>query len=430
MRKIYVLDTSVLVHDPHSFKTFFDSEVVLPITVLDELDKLKKFPNEAGRNARMANRLIYEISNLGDISTGILLDNNVFFKIDVGVYNSDHGDALYGDTRIVACAKAINEQNPDARTTLLSNDISLCIRAKSLGIFAEFYNENKASASELFDGIKVIDNIDAAANLLNAGKISPDEYGINLLPQEFATFIDDEGVEVACGRKVSEHCIKLVRKIYPWGISPRNKEQILAIDLISDPNLSLVTLVGSAGTGKSLVALAASLEMVLNKKVYDKLVIYRPIQPVGQDIGYIPGTKEEKLAPWFQAIIDSFELLFQNSNGEKWRNTLDMYVKKERIQMEAMVYIRGRSISNAIMLIDEAQNISKEDMKTILTRAGENTKIILTGDISQIDNRDLDAMDNGLTYAIEKFKSSNIAGHITFIKGERSALATEASIIL
>jgi PhoH-like ATPase len=197
-----------------------------------------------------------------------------------------------------------------------------------------------------------------------------------------------------------------------------------------DRNIDLITLIGKAGTGKSLIVLATALELVLNKKEYDKFIIYRPIQPVGNDIGYLPGTMEEKLAPWFTAIMDNFEMLFATKNGGDWKRNLEMYQKNGRIEMEAITYIRGRSIPNAIILVDECQNLTKEDVKTILTRAGEGTKIILTGDIEQIDNSLLDATSNGLTHVIEKFKDSELAGHVTFTQGERSKLATKAAEIL
>ena len=196
-----------------------------------------------------------------------------------------------------------------------------------------------------------------------------------------------------------------------------------------DPTVDLVTLIGKAGTGKSLVVLASALELVLSKKAYDKFVIYRPIQPVGNDIGFLPGTMEEKLGPWFHAIMDNLEFLLGQKNRE-WKKDLDMWQKKGLIEMEAITYIRGRSIPNAIILVDECQNLTKDEVKTILTRAGENTKIILTGDIEQIDNSILDATNNGLTYIIEKFKNSELAGHITLTQGERSRLASKAAEIL
>ena len=221
--------------------------------------------------------------------------------------------------------------------------------------------------------------------------------------------------------KSSHNKIKAIRKTYPWNITSRNAEQSFLIDLIMDNGIDLVTAIGQAGTGKSLLSLATALELVMNKRQFEKLIIYRPIQPVGNDIGYLPGTKEEKLAPWFQAIMDNFEFLLnnKNNNNNEWKRDLEMFQKKGKIEMEAITYIRGRSIPNAIILVDEAQNLNTNEVKTILTRAGEGTKIILTGDIEQIDSHDLDAMDNGLTYIIEKFKNSDLAGHITLTKGER-----------
>jgi PhoH-like ATPase len=247
---------------------------------------------------------------------------------------------------------------------------------------------------------------------------------------ECVLFESPNGDGISMGRKVSNNKLKLIRKIYPWGVSSRNKEQSFAMDLIMDKGIDLVTLVGKAGTGKSLILLATAIELVISRKEYDKFIIYRPIQSVGNDIGYLPGTMEEKLAPWFQAIMDNFELLFGNKVGADWKRDLEMFQKKGKIEMEAITYIRGRSIPNAIILVDECQNLSKEDVKTILTRAGEGTKIILTGDIEQIDNSSLDATNNGLIHVIEKFKDSEMAGHITFTQGERSRLASKAAEIL
>lgn len=427
--KKYILDTSAIVNDPLFFKSYENCELILPIAVLDELDKLKKQFGEAGKNARVAIRLLDEISDKGDISVGVLLENGVTLTVDI----QDHpkmGDSLYGDTHIIACANHYNKEFPEDDVTLVSNDINLRIRAKALSIVAESYQKDRTDVSELFSGLKKIVDPEAAADLLQDGIIDPAGYNLKLDPNECVLFLDDDGTELALGRKTNSNTLRLVKPMYPWSLSPRNKEQTLAIDMISDARIPLITLIGKAGCGKTLIALAASLELVLNKKQYDKFIIYRPIQPMGNDLGYMPGEMSEKLAPWFSAINDNFEVLFSASHGDKWRTSFEAVKKKDRIQMEALTYIRGRSIPNAIMLIDESQNISKEEMKTILTRVGEGTKIILTGDIEQIDNKDLDPMNNGLSYIIEKFKDSPLAGHITFTQGERSALATKAAAIL
>jgi len=434
MRKTYILDTSVLIDDPSAYKHFVDSDVIIPIVVVNELDKKKTFVGESGRNARVCCRLLDQISNIGDISTGVLLDDNILLKVDSTYYDLEQfkgfGDPSYADTRILVSAYIAHLQDPEHNVTLVSNDINLRIKAKARGIDAESHEGPKCSLSDLYAGNQVILDEDAGLDLQKKGFIDPELYGITLNPNECAFFKDSTGGGIALARKVEKNKLKLIKKNYPWNLASRNKEQSFAIDMIMDKSIDLVTLIGRAGTGKSLVALAAALELVINRKEYEKFIIYRPIQPVGSDIGFLPGTMEEKLAPWFQAIMDNFETLFQTKNGGDWRRELEMYQKKGRIEMEAITYVRGRSIPNAIILLDECQNLTKEDVKTVLTRAGEGTKIILTGDIEQIDNSVLDVTSNGLTYVIEKFKGSDLAGHITFTQGERSKLATLASEIL
>lgn len=436
MRTTYVLDTSSLIYDPCAWKTFVDSDVIIPIAVLNELDKLKKQSNDVGRNARVCIRLLDEISDKLDITMGVQVENDVLVKIDASYYDlsgpeyAGFGDPEYGDTQILACALANWKAHPEHDVILVSNDINLRVKAKSRNVDAIPHEGEKYALTDLYSGIQVFKSEAAGIDLVKNGFIDPREYGLFLLPNECVLLEGADGDSMALGRKVGPDRVKLIRKTYPWNISSRNKEQSFAIDLIMDRKVDLVTLIGRAGTGKSLIVLATALELVISKKEYDKLIIYRPIQPVGNDIGYLPGTMEEKLAPWFQAIMDNFELLFTNKVGGDWKRDLEMFQKKGRIEMEAITYIRGRSIPNAIILIDECQNLTKDDVKTILTRAGEGSKIILTGDIEQIDNSALDATNNGLTHVIEKFKDSDLAGHITFTQGERSRLASKAAEIL
>jgi PhoH-like ATPase len=443
MKKNYIFDTSTLIYDPSAWEQFSDCDIIIPIAVLNELDKLKKQAGEAGRNARVCIRLLDQISDTMDITTGVVLNNDTMLKIDATYNNMNDpafngfGDPEYGDSQILACLYSNWLAHPDRDVTLVSNDINLRIKAKARGIDAIAHDGDKNSLSDLYSGVRVITNEDAGLQLQKDGFIDPNNFGLtDLNPNECVLFervdeFDNQAKHgVAMGRKVASDKIKLLKKVFPWNISSRNKEQAFAMDLIMDKNVDLVTLIGRAGTGKSLIVLATALELVVSKREYDKLIIYRPIQPVGNDIGFLPGTIEEKLAPWFQAIMDNFEFLFGNKIGSDWKRDLEMFQKKGRIEMEAITYIRGRSIPNAIILIDEAQNLSKEEIKTILTRAGENTKVILTGDIEQIDNSSLDATSNGLTHVIEKFKNSDLAGHITFTVGERSRLASEAADIL
>jgi PhoH-like ATPase len=433
MRKTYVFDTSALIDDPNAWKQYPHCDLVIPMTVLEELDDLKKQAGQTGRNARVSIRFLDKLSDSGDINTGILLENDSLIRIDanyIDITDGRYGAPDYGDSKIIACLVATNEAHPEKDVTLVSNDFALRTKAKARSIDAVSHSVSGGTFDDLYSGVQIVEDEEIGMELQRNSTIDPRCFGLKLNPNECVLFQDQFGEGICLGRKVAPDKLKLVRKQYPWQIQAKNKEQSFAMDLITDKSVDLVTLIGKAGTGKSLIVLACALELVISKKEYDKFIIYRPIQSVGNDIGYLPGTMEEKLAPWFQAIMDNFELLFTNKVGGDWKRDLEMFQKKGRIEMEAMTYIRGRSIPNAIILVDECQNITKEDVKTILTRAGENTKIILTGDIEQIDNSGLDATNNGLTHVIEKFKDCDFAGHITFTQGERSKLATKAAEIL
>jgi PhoH-like ATPase len=428
MSKLYVFDTSILVFDPQAFDNHADCAVVVPIAVLDELDNLKKRPGEVGRNARVAIRYLDRLGQLGDLSVGVLTEKNTLVSVDVADYPLKGSNPLYGDNRIISCAYALSQSNPlNQEVVLISNDAGLRVRAKALGIEAESLETKERSVADLYSGILNIEDKKLGNKLRDKGILDIGVVEKETSPNQCFVFSDKEQV-ICLGRRVGDR-IKLVEKNYPWKLKARNQEQELAIDLMLDPNLSMVSLVGSAGSGKSLISLAVGLEMVLNRGMYQKLIIYRPIQVAGNEIGYIPGTIEEKIAPHFAAIMDSFEVLFSmsNTNTDKWKNSLEMYRRKERIQLEAITYIRGRSIPNALIILDEGQNLGQIDIKTVLTRLGEGSKIIITGDLEQIDAPHLDATNNGLIYAIERLKHSPMVGHITLTKGERSPLATEAA---
>ena len=436
MRKTFVIDTSVLVHDPNSFKSFFGNDVVIPINVLDELDKLKNFPNEAGKNARVCIRTLDTLCKKGAIHKGIKIENNILLKIDTTKTPDRFGTSTYVDNKILSCAYSIREKNNKKKiptaTVLVSKDINLRIRARAFDIQAEDYEKDRLPVSDLYCGMQTLESLELGSNLSAKGHLDCGCYDElqSLMPNECVSFVDaDSKSGLALGRRVGDK-VQLIRSRRPWGLETRNKEQAFAVDMLCDPKIPLVTLIGKAGTGKSIVALAAALEMVGEKKEYHKLIVYRPIQPVGKDIGYLPGSMEEKLSPWMQPIYDNLEVLFTSRSGANWQKSLDYMLDRNMIEMEAITYIRGRSIPNAFILIDEAQNLSKEEVKTILTRAGTGTKIVLTGDIEQIDNSYLDATNNGLSYVVEKFKPFDLAGHITFSKGERSILASKASEIL
>lgn len=432
MRQLYILDTSALINDPNLFKSFPDSDIVIPIAVLHELDNLKKQANEAGKNARISIKLLDELTQNADVTKFIPLDNNIRLKIDTSYSDSNLsiGPVQYGDTQILICAQKYVSENP----TLVSNDINLRVKAKAFGLKAIGHEKFNTSISDIYSGIKEVQSESLGMELNNKNVIDYNDlsfksyldYDLELNPNECVVFKRNNDV-ISLGRRAGNK-IKLIRKSFPWGLTPRNTEQILALDLLQDENIDLLTLIGKAGTGKSLCVLAAALDLVLNKKKYDKLVIYRPIQPVGNDIGFLPGDMSEKLGPWFQAVMDNLEFLL--SKNSEWKKDLELYQKKGRIEMEAITYVRGRSLPNTIIFLDEAQNLSKEEIKTLLTRAGENSKVVITGDIEQIDNKDLDATNNGLTHIVEAFKESDITGHVTLTRGERSKLATLAAKIL
>jgi PhoH-like ATPase len=430
---IYILDTSALIFDPTAYYQFPGHQVIVPVAVLSELDDLKKEPGEAGKNARVCIRFLDEVSASGDISAGILLDG-ITLRIDTTYYNPDacmgFGNPNYGDTQILACAHKHWSADPNHDIILVSNDINLRIKAKARGISAVALDQKKFSLNELYAGVQIVENESAGLELQERGSFDPKEYELSLLPNECILFRNEVGDGIAMGRLVAPDKLRLVKKNYPWGLSARNAEQTFAIDLIMDRKIDLVTVVGRAGSGKSICILAAALEATITRRDYDKLVIYRPIQSVGNEIGFLPGELAEKLAPYYQAIMDNFEILFSTKNGGDWKRDFEMFQRKGKIELAPMPYIRGRSISNALILIDEAQNLTREEIKTILTRAGEGSKIIMNGDLEQIDRNVLDTTSNGLVYAVEKFKHSELAGHITFVRGERSRLATLAANIL
>lgn len=431
-KKIFVIDTSIFAYDPVFYKNYVGSTILIPITVLEELDKIKKYANEAGKNARVATKNLDIISNKGNINKGVKTDG-VLIKIDVSNYGAIGSDPTYGDAKILACAIKTKKQFPKCQIILMSKDINLRVRAKALNISAEDYEKETITPNDLYTGFREIKNEDAGLALFDAGAINALDYEETklLYPNECVLFLDKHGKGIAPGRRVKDQ-IRLIKDRTPWGLELRNKEQLFATDLLLDPNVPFITLVGLAGSGKSLIAVANALEMVINKRFYDTFSIYRPIQPMGNDIGYTPGTIQEKLEPWFAPIDDAFSLLLSDGSRKKeaWKMQLHQYMSNGTIQKEALTYIRGRSLHNSFILGDEIQNLSPEEVKTILTRVGNNTKIVFTGDLAQIDNPKLDAINNGLTYVIEKFKTSDLAGHITFQKGERSALATKAAEIL
>lgn len=435
MKKTFCLDTNVFLYDPRAIFSFEDNDIVIPLVVLEEIDRQKnrRF-DDAGRNARTTNRILDDLRKEGDLTKGVMLPGGGLIRIVKSRYNANKMPAELDpdvtDNFIISTVLDLADE-VKGPVMLITKDISMRIKCDMLGVPCDDYLKHRvAGRTELvYGGLQVVTTTQGCVDMFfNERGIELKDLGqtIDLQPNEFVV-LKNGGSSSGLARFQDGVLHPIVKYKDIWGLKPRNKEQQFALDILMDTNISLVSLLGPAGTGKTLLAIAAGIKQVFEDSAYKKLIITRPIQPLGRDIGYLPGTKEEKMAPWVQPVVDNLEHLFGCS---KKGDNLDMYFEKGLIEVEAITYIRGRSIPNSFIVIDEAQNLSVHELKTIITRVGEGTKIVLTGDIEQIDNDLIDAVSNGLTYAVEKFKTHDIAGHITMIKGERSSLATLAAEIM
>jgi PhoH-like ATPase len=436
MQKNYVLDTNVLLHDPRAIFNFEDNNVFIPIYVLEEIDNFKKELSERGRNAREVARQLDAFRDKGQsLSEGVPLPSGG--RLAVGLTTQKLPDALKAsqviDNLIIGVALEVRDRDRGKPTILVTKDVNLRIRADALGLKAEEYTSESIDVEELYSGngeIEVsgtdVDKFYADGSLALEHPVHANQY---LLIKD-----RENSSHTALGRyDGTSKKVQPVRKLREgvWGIRPRNKEQHFALDLLLNDDIKLVTLVGKAGTGKTLLAIAAGLQKCVEEGIYQKLLVSRPIFPLGKDIGFLPGDIEEKLNPWMQPIYDNLELLLGFSKAEKKEGRSHQeLIDLGYIEIEPLTYIRGRSIPNQFMIVDEAQNLTPHEVKTIITRVGENTKIILTGDPYQIDNPYVDASNNGLTTVVERFKGEALAGHVSLSKGERSALAELAANVL
>jgi PhoH-like ATPase len=440
MNKIFVLDTNVLLHDPNSIFAFRDNDVVIPIVVIEELDKFKKQVDEIGRNARQASRHLDNLRLKNKLSTGVTMDNGGTLRVELNHANIDPCPMpkdlflSLADNRILMVALCLERENTGKSVVLVTKDTNLRIKADALGLKAEDYETDTVDISELYAGW---DELDAAPDAVNAffesGELAAGENGY--YPNQFVLVKDSANPNHTALARYSEKKKSLVTLGVPrqgvWGITARNKEQSYALDLLMNDDIQLVTLVGQAGTGKTLLAVAAGLEKTVEERVYQRLVVSRPVYPLGRDLGFLPGDVEEKLKPWMQPIFDNLEFLLGPPEG-KGHKQKDFHglVDLGMLELEPLTYIRGRSMPNRYLIVDEAQNLTPHEIKTIITRAGEGTKVVLTGDPYQIDNPYIDSSSNGLTYVAERFKNEEISGHITLTKGERSRLAELAAELL
>ena len=440
-KKNYVLDTSVYLTDADSLYNFGNNDIFIPLKVLEEIDKHKKRQDSVGINARKTIRTLDEMRAKGNLQKGVRLEKGkgivkvISYEVLKDVIFPPDLDMSIPDHMIIATAMAIREEST-RKTVVVSRDINMRVICDSIGLLAEDYTTEKVvtSSDELYSGLAVHLVDDQVIERFYDGDdiyIEEDEVKQEWHPNQYILMVSNANEKKTCLGRFYTHfqpIKKVIHSTIPdWKISSRNKEQAFAIDLLMDPAVKVISLVGRAGSGKTLCAIAAGLQQTigLRENHYDRMIVSRPVQPLGKDIGFLPGTMEEKMLPWLMPIQDNLQFLV---GGDK--KTLQMYMEKGKIEIEALTYIRGRSIANAFIIIDEAQNLTAHEIKTIMTRVGEGTKIVLTGDIEQIDNVYVNETSNGLAHAVEKFKFYPLAGHVTFTKGERSEVATLASKIL
>lgn len=436
MKKQFVLDTNVLLHDPRAIFSFEDNDIIIPLYCIEEVDSFKKEQSERGRNARQVCRYLDQLRDEGTLSEGVKLDGGGILKVTYsdkklpGGLGSDHDM----DSKILACALDARDHTKDLKTIFITMDTNLRIRADAVGVATETYEHDRVEVSELYSGVSEVDvpkeDVD---RFYSQGYLELNDPYFS--PNEFIHLKDRENPSHAALGKVRLDQSRIVPIHKPkdgvWGVRSRNKEQSFALELLLNDDIKIVTLVGKAGTGKTLLALAAGLQKVTDESIYSRLLVSRPVFPLGRDIGFLPGNVEEKLSPWMQPIYDNVEFLMglsqkEKKGGRSYHELIDMGV----MQIEPLTYIRGRSIPQQYMIVDEAQNLTPHEIKTIITRAGQDTKIVLTGDPYQIDNPYVDSTNNGLVHVVNRFRSEKIAGHMTLTKGERSELAELASNLL
>ncbi|WNS77033.1 PhoH family protein [Bacillus sp. DTU_2020_1000418_1_SI_GHA_SEK_038] len=442
MSKIYVLDTNVLLQDPHSIFSFEENEVVIPAVVLEEVDSKKRYMDEIGRNARHVSRLIDSFRGTGKLHERIPLENGGSLRIELNHRSFQQLQDIFiektNDNRILAVAKNLSleeEAKEDGKTVIIvSKDALVRVKADAIGLISEDYLSDRVIENDhVYTGfLEVYIAKDTLNRFYEKGELHISEVvTFPVFPNQFLVMKDALGSSSSALGIVDKTRKKIKKLIFDydhiWGIKPRNVQQTIAMELLLRKDLPLVTLTGKAGTGKTLIALASGLMQTEDYGYYKKLLVARPIVPVGKDLGFLPGEKEEKLRPWMQPIFDNLEYLF---NVKKPGELDAILAGMGSIEVEALTYIRGRSIPDQYIIIDEAQNLTKHEVKTILTRVGEGSKIVLMGDPEQIDHPYLDAYNNGLTYVVERFKDQTIAGHVKLIKGERSGLAQLAADLL
>jgi PhoH-like ATPase len=447
MKKNYVLDTNVLIYDPQAINKFEDNDVIIPIFVIEEVDQFKREGTERGRNARTVCRLLDELrARGGKLAEGVPLDGGGSLRVAVPQRRPELNSALdktAQDQAILQTAIDVMEHDTSRPTIFVTMDTNLRIRADALGVATENYENQRVNMEQLDHGVVEVDlDPQEVDRFFHDGQLTvPAEY--KLAANACVLLRDRKSPShTALGRYHADKQLVLPLRVPAagvMGLRPKNKEQTFAFELLLDNSIRLVTVLGKAGTGKTLLALAAGLKRTVDDEVYTRLLVSRPVIPLGRDVGYLPGDIEEKLNPWMQPIFDNLELLYQSGSkestkkGDAKRDGSRSFVElldRGQLQIEPLTYIRGRSLPHQFLIVDEAQNLTPHEVKTIITRCGEGTKIVLTGDPFQIDNPYVDSTTNGLSVAAHRFKGQPLAGHVVLSKGERSELAEIAANLL
>jgi PhoH-like ATPase len=436
MKKNYVLDTNVLLHDPYAIFKFEDNDLILPIYVLEEIDQFKRENTERGRNARTVSRLLdAQREKGGSLSSGVKIGEGGTLRVHVPAHRPVLSIALNpnsGDHAILQTAIELRDATPDRPTIFVTMDVNLRIRSDALGLHTEAYENQAVDVDHLDPGVLELSVTQAELDaFFDSGAVS--RPNANGLYANVAILLRDDSPRqrTGLGRYHAERgeirALRVPREGLA-GIRPRNKEQSFALDLLLDDSIRLVTMLGKAGTGKTLLALAAGLKRTLDDGVYSRLLVSRPVMPLGRDLGYLPGAVEEKLNPWMQPIFDNLEFLLV-AGGSKRRGGRGFHelIDGGQLQVEPLTYIRGRSLPGQYVIVDEAQNLTPHEVKTVITRCGEGTKIVLTGDPFQIDNPYVDSATNGLSVAVDRLRGEPMVGHMLLSKGERSELANLAA---
>jgi PhoH-like ATPase len=437
MRKNFILDTNVLLYDPRSLEQFGDNNVIVPIEVVEELDGFKRDASELGRNSRTVTMMLDDLSRSGKLGEGVALASGGLLRIMAGVpedFLSAHGldvSAKVGN-RILNLAVYLNTEETAELAILVTKNTNLRLKADALGIYAEDYVSPRSvepTAAHGFHELTVPERV--ITDFAEYGVLDlPTEF--ELVPNEYLLLTQEDGdatAMVRIGRDAKPRALT-VPEAGVCSIRARNVQQAFALDALLDDDIKLVTLVGRAGTGKTLLAVAAGLHKVIAESVYNRMIISRPTMPMGRDIGFIPGDIEEKMRPWMQPVHDAVEMIREQDRRAHRRTLPNDLLESDDIGIEPLTYIRGRSIPHQFFVIDEAQNLTPHEVKTIITRVGYGTKIVLTGDPEQIDNPYGDLRSNGLTYLLNRFRNQRIAAHISLLRGERSELAEIAANVL